>query len=236
MTTINLDNLEGLPQQFIERLKQMNSLFIENVFFEKILNHDTVYRLIKEINEFCKMREVFGFHYTRAYQEEIAKIGLTCRTGDDIRSSFISKYSNNFTEEEMDNIKAIWNRNFDNGQKESRDNRLYFNFTTNALNDGGAEPLLSNFGGEQIYMPIQELNGIGVKIKNMGKPLILKCKLNPKNLSTFHEDPWGKIAVSTYHLQINSTANQFDQDGSQSVDVKPEDIEVIEYEVGKRYR
>ena len=133
-------------------------------------------------------------------------------------------------------IIRVWNNHFDVEQQRSRDNHLFFNFTTCALADSGAEPLLANFGGEQVYMPIQDLKGIGEKIKNIGKPLILKCKLNPNNIETFYEYPWGRIAVSTYHCSLNSEALQNDQDGFQNVSVKPEDIELIEYEEREHYR
>jgi hypothetical protein len=78
-------------------------------------------------------------------------------------------------------------------------------------------------------MPLQGLHEIGEKIKNIGKPLILKCVLNPSHLNTFFEYPWGRIAVSTYHCSVNSEALQFDQDGYQNVAVGTNDIEIIDY-------
>lgn len=45
-----------------------------------------------------------------------------------------------------------------------------------------------------------------------------------------YENPWGRIAVSTYHRLLNPDAFQEDQDGYQNVNVKPQDIEIIEYD------
>lgn len=84
-------------------------------------------------------------------------------------------------------------------------------------------------------MPLQELKDIGTKIKEIGTPMIIKCVLNPNNLNTFYEYPWGRIAVSTYHSLLNVEALRDDQDGYQSVNVKPENIEIIYFDNYKNY-
>ncbi|EOZ96175.1 hypothetical protein A33Q_2768 [Indibacter alkaliphilus LW1] len=226
MTVIDLDSLNGIPSEFLERLQNFDSEFQNNRFLENLFSNSDISNLIEEINNYCLKNQIFGYHYTRAIPNEIQMKGLTCRKGDDIRNSFLTNFGHNFTQEELAEIKKTWFNHFDAQQKKSRDSRLFFNFTTIALKELGAEPLLSNFGGEQIYMPIQELKGIGAKIKSLGKPLILKCKLDPNKIETFYELPWGRIAVSKYHCKINPKANQ---DGYQFIDVKPENIEIIEY-------
>lgn len=121
-----------------------------------------------------------------------------------------------------------WEIYFTKDQMKARDNRIFFNFTQDSLNDLRAEPALSNFGGEQVHMPIQSFRCIGDKLKKMGRPLIIKCKLNPKVINTFIENPWGQIAVSSYHRLQNPNAATIDQDGYQTVNVPPENIEIIE--------
>lgn len=236
MTTIDLDNLQEMPKEFLDELQNSNSLFKENRFLENLLHNYSIANLIEQINEYCLKNQIFGYHYTRAIPDEIQKTGLTCRKGEYIRNSFIANFGHCFTEEEKLKIKKAWADHFDHQQQELRDDYLFFNFTTCALEDSGAESLLTNFGGEQVYMPIQELNEIGDKIKNIGKPLILKCKLDPNEIKTFYKHPWGRIAVSSYHCQINKEAHRDDQDGHQNVDVKPENIEIIECDEKKHYR
>jgi hypothetical protein len=235
MTIVNLNNLQGIPKEFINELESFNSLFKENILLENLLRNYSIANLIERINEYCLKNQIFGYHYTKAIPDEIQKTGLTCRNGEDIRYTFMINFGYLFTEDEKLKIKKAW-ANFDCEQKEARDNRLFFNFTTCALEDFSAKPLLTNFGGEQVYMPIQELKEIGDKIKRIGKPLILKCKLDPNNINTFYKHPWGRIAVSTYHCQINKEAQQDDQDGYQKVDVAPQNVDVIEYDEKKKYR
>jgi hypothetical protein len=227
MVIINLDNLDGLPTRFLEELKGVKGVLQQNKFLESLLHRLAIADLMKRINEYCLKNYIYGYHYTRAIPEEIAKTGLTCRDGDTIRGSFLEKFGHLFTKEEIIRMKKNWLSHFTTHQKRIRDNRLYFNFTTKALKSFGADSLLLNFGGEQIYMPLQEAGLISDKIRNIGQPLILKCRLDPNNLNTFYENPWGRIAISTYHCQVNPDAHRDDQDGSQSVDVKAEDIELV---------
>ncbi|HUX95063.1 MAG TPA: hypothetical protein VMV47_04960 [Bacteroidales bacterium] len=98
------------------------------------------------------------------------------------------------------------------------------------MKNDGAELLLSYYGGEQVYFPLFELPNIGEKLKNIGIPMILKCTLNPNDINTFIEYPWGKITVSSYHRIKNPDAIVVDQDGYQKVGVNPENIEIIKYD------
>lgn len=229
MTVINLSNLNGIPIEFLQKLEKNDYLFYKNEFLENLLHKRPINDIVQKLNMFCENNTIIGFHYTRAIPEEIAKIGLICRTGTEIRNTFMANWGHLFSEEESSKIKASWENYFDGQSQENRDCRLFFNFTTHALYNGGAERLLQNFGGEQIYMPISSLNSIGKKIKSIGIPLILKCRLNPKEINTFYENPWGRIAVSTYHRLVNPEAHQDDQDGYQYTNVKPENIEIIKF-------
>lgn len=236
MSTINLNNLTGIPEQFIFQLKKYDENFRNNDSLEPILNDDLLMSLMKEINDFCNKRTLLGFHYTRAVPEEIAKNGLVCRTGEEIRKTFLSTYGYLFTSQELESMKKSWDIYFKPQQSQYRDNHLFFNFTTNALYDLGAEPLLNKYGGEQIHMPIQELQSVNDKLNTIGKPLILKCVLKPTDLTTFYDYPWGRIALSTYHNIINSNAYRDDQDGYQTINVTPENIEIIHFKQHTDYQ
>ena len=229
MKTIDLSTLEEIPKEFLNQLQNLSPVFKENISFDKLLDNNSIVSLIERINSYCLKNRIFGYHYTRAIPTEIQKKGLVCRKGDDIRNAFITNFGNLFTADEKIEIKKSWSHHFDHRQQASRDYVLFFNFTLSGLKDGSAEPLLTNFGGEQVYMPLQELTEIRDKVKCIGKSLILRCRLDPNKINTFFENPWGRIAVSTYHCKINPEALQNDQDGYQNIDVRPEDIDIVEY-------
>lgn len=226
---IDLDNLSGLPQKFIEQLRRFDNVFMKQIFLEKMENDRDIRALIFDINNYCLKNRIIGYHFTRAIESDIIKSGLICRTGKTIRSEFIKRHFYLFTEEEKQTILKKWDERFDNNI-ENRDNRIFFNFTKHALFNGGAENLLSYYGGEQVYFPIFDIPEIGRKLKSIGIPLVLKCILEPSKLVTFIENPWGKIITSSYHRGINPNAHIIDQDGYQRVNVKHRKIEIIKYD------
>lgn len=230
MRLINLNNLQGIPNELVEKLSNNHQAFLETDSLDNLLEVEEVWNAMVKIDEYCRKGQIIGFHYTRAIPEILIKSGLICRTGKEIRSTFLRDYGNSFTDQEQTTILKKWDDHFDKQQQSSRDNYLFFNFTTSALYDHGAESLLTNFGGEQVYMPIFELDSISTKIKNLGTPMILKCRLDPNHINTFYEYPWGKIAVSSFHAMCNDEACRIDQDGYQSVNVKPSEIEILYYD------
>lgn len=149
MAIINLNNVSGIPANFLKELKKYDRVFKENMFMETIMEEDHILSLIKEIDDYCRDNSIVGFHYTRAIPKEIASAGLICRTGCEIRNVFLTNYVNIFTQQELETVKKNWGSHFDFQQQKSRDIRLFFNFTTTALNNFGAEPLLTNFGGSR---------------------------------------------------------------------------------------
>lgn len=214
----------------LHRLSKYDNVLREVDFLEDLQSERGLQEVICEIDRFCAANEIIGFHFTRAHAEDILKQGLLARSGKDIRREFLCKHSNPFTKTELETIEQSWKRGFDETDERSRDHRIFLNFTLDALKNGGAEPLLKNFGGEQVYAPLQNLPEIGQKIRNIGTPLIVKCRLDPNKVSTFIQHPWGMIAVSTYHRTQNLAAGVIDQDGYQATPVPAQHIEIIYFE------
>ena len=228
--TINLENLEGLPKEYISELKKFDQIFKTHRFLENYENNENINNLILEINNFCLQNKIIGFHYTNAIESDIIENGMIIRSGTEIRNNFMERFFHLFDYNEQELIKEKWLSRFGEKDTESRDFRTFFNFTKDAIFNGGAELLLEYYGGEQIYFPIFSLPKIGEKLKKIGKPMILKCTLDPNEIKTFIENPWGKIIVSSYNKKVNPEAYLVDQDGYQKKGVKSENIEIINAE------
>jgi len=228
MKVVDFQNLVCLPKVYYQKLTEYSDFFRQVEHIEKF--DYEINNLIFDINKYCEKCRIVGYHYTRAYPESINKYGLLVRSGDEIRQSFIKNYGHFFTEEEIKIIKNAWMRNFTETDCESRDNRIFFNFTLQGLKNGGAHNLLNFFGGEQIYFPLMELKNIIAKLSSLGLPLIAKCNLDPKDLTVYIQEPWGRIAVSAFHRKINKNASVVDQDGFQSVPVNTINIEIMRFE------
>jgi hypothetical protein len=224
---IDLEKLEGLPNLFINRLRKFDSLFTECRHIEQYCDNFEIRQIIIDIDNYCLKNQIIGYHYTNATESDILEKGIILRTGKEIRNDFINKYFHLFSKDEQNQILQKWKEYFTDND---RDNKVFFNFTRNALVNGGAELLLKYYGGEQIYFPLFEAPQIGKKLKKIGTPMILKCTLNPKYINTFIEYPWGNIIASSYNRIKNPNAYVVDQDGYQEVNVKPENIVKILYE------
>ncbi len=91
---------------------------------------------------------------------------MLVRSGEDIRKGFLKEHAGLFTQNELDTIKTAWEKHFIDEQKRIRDNRIWFTFTLTELGEMGVRDLLNNYGGEQVYCGIDELEGIDRKIKS----------------------------------------------------------------------
>lgn len=229
MDIINLETLEGLPPEFIKRLAAFNDNFVQTKFLENLQDIFELQVIIYEINHYCEENRIYGFHFTRTDQKSILKFGLIPRSGFEIRHKFLTMYGHKFSSQEKELIIKAWTEYFSKKQREIRDNHIYFNLTQNALKNGGAELLLKYYGGEQVYNPIYEIEKVSDQLQSFGTPMILKCILNPKDLYTYIQNPWGSIAVSSYHRFLNPNAYVIDQDVYQITQVSPSNIEIIKF-------
>jgi hypothetical protein len=224
---VDFETLSGIPEEFIRRLKSYNDFFLKCKFLEQLCQDNNIIHLITDINNYCSEKAIIGYHYTNGIERDFLEKGLVVRTGRDIRQDFVKRHFHLFSEKEQRQILKNWEKQFDQGEAELRDDSIYFNFLKEALHNGGAEDLLKYYGGEQVYLPLLPLAKVRKKLERIGIPMILRCKLNPKDIAISIENPWGKIAVSKYHRAINPVALLEDQDGCQRINVNPDNIEII---------
>lgn len=227
MKTLNLCTLAGFPPFFFEEMEKHTELLLETEFSDELIENPVFQELIERLTDFSKDYNIIGYHYTRANKEDILKEGLKSRSGQEVREAFLSRYGSLFTAEEFDTIKKSWNAYFNRTMVESRDHRIFFNLTTTALFDSGAEPLLKYYGGEQVYMPLKGEPTIANKLQSIGTPLLIKAILDPEQLSNFYEDDIAKIAISSYHRSKRVDVDQYDCDVYQREPISPKQIELI---------
>lgn len=213
-----------LPGEFVDRLRAIESPCMDHEFSESLVERTDVSSLVRDLDQYCRSNRIIGVHYTRAVPESILSGGLLIRDGEEIRKTFLNEHGHLFSQEEILAIKKRWNEYFDHGQNSARDRRIFFNFTETELGCSGTEYLLGLYGGEQVSMCFELDEPIGLKLGRIGVPLVVRCSLDPSQVQTFIENPWGKILVSSFHALTNPDAYRIDQDGYQSVPVKPDDI------------
>ena len=223
---IDLNNTNHLPEPERRKLESIRDLCHQEKFSQELVRHSRVQPLVRELNDFCMSNRVIGIHYTRANKTSIVKHGFLCRSGDEIRKAFLEEHGKFFTNEEISEIASRWDGYFCDEQTRYRDFCVFFNFTEDALSNGGAGYLLKLYGGEQISMCFRDNDcPIGKKLGQIGEPLLVRCSLDPKIVNTFTENSWGKILVSSFHNEVNPEAcARTDQDGYIEVPVPAQDI------------
>lgn len=150
-----------LPNEFVNRLKAIEySYFFKNT--EELFEYSYIATLIKDIDLYCRSNRIIGIHYTRAMPESIRSKGLLIRNGNQIRQAFLEEYGYLFSQEETQNLKKEWSNYFNCLQSSVRDERIFFNFTENELEQDGVSRLLEAYGGEQIGMPIERKDTLGL--------------------------------------------------------------------------
>jgi len=228
MKILNLCTLAGFPPFFFEEMEKHAELLLNTEFEDELVENPAFQELIERITEFSKDCKIIGYHYTRADKGDILKEGLKSRTGQEIREMFLFRYGKLFTPKELDTIKNAWKTYFNKNMISCRDYRIFFNLTTTALFDSGAEPLLQYYGGEQVYMPLKGFPSIAQKLQEIGTPLLIKATLNPNQLKLFDYDDIAKVAISSYHRLLRPDASRCDHDIYQNEPVLPNQIEIID--------
>jgi len=228
MKILNLCTLAGFPSFFFEEMEKHTELLLNTEFEDELVENPVFQDLIDRITDFSKDCKIIGYHYTRADKDDILKGGLKSRTGQEIRETFLSRYGKLFTSEELDTIKNAWQAYFNKNMISCRDYRIFFNLTTTALFDSGAESLLQYYGGEQVYMPLKGFPSIAKKIQNIGIPLLIKATLDPSQLKLFDYEDIAKVAISSYHRLLRPDATQYDQDAYQREPILPNQVEIID--------
>jgi hypothetical protein len=209
---IDLRNPSAIPPRLISDLKSFNSRLAREEFLDPLLEDSRFLAIARELNDLCEREGVVGFHFTRSFSEKIKSEGLRSSTGAEWREAFLHEHGARFTADQVDRIKRVWAGYFDTQQDQARDRRVWFNLTINALTDGGAHRLLAHFGGEVVYMPLCSDEEMAQILCQIGRPLVVECDLDTSKLSTFGDNPWSQVLLSSYHRTINSDAYVFDRD------------------------
>ncbi len=226
--SIEIQTTEQIPNGILAKLHNYDDLLREKWSIDQILKCRDLQIAVKELNDICLHDGIIGYHYTRADKENIRRNGLVPLSGSERRKVFLEQHGEIFTATQRKLIQTSWDDYFTPYMSKLRDSRVYFNFTFHCLYNGNAENLLKYYGGEVVYFPLMHDPAIGKILTTLGDPLIIECLLNPKDIRTSTDLPWGKIWLSSYHKAVYPEAVQFDIDAYQQVPVSPDKIKSIQ--------
>ncbi|NMF85398.1 hypothetical protein [Nodosilinea sp. P-1105] len=229
----NLNRIDDMSAEILSRLKEHTQLLQQIEFSEDFETHPALSEIVRELDAIaiCEAEGIVGVHYTRGEQGHFSRDGLVPCSGYERRIKFLEEHGYRFSSAQLERLKQGWQSYFTHEQNKVRDGRVWFNLTRVAMSNGGAEPLLSHYGGEVVYMPFSQDTEIESILREIGSPLIIECALYPRNARTFCEHPWGRTWLSSYHCTVNPDALQWDVDLYTEEPIDPGailNIEVVE--------
>lgn len=227
--TIKLNCSNGIPLRLTRKLRSFDSVLTRCESLEVVLADRDLYQIAEDLHALCLKNGVIGYHFTIAVRKNIETCGLIVSNGQERRRNFLVEHGHRFSDAQRARIRHMWESYFRPPQSQSRDGRIWFNFTLSALGNGGADDLLNYYGGEIINMPLTLDEDIAAVLRTIGEPLIVECALETQGLHPFgmSDIPWGKIWLSSYHVALNPVAQQFDVDACQEQPVPPSQVASI---------
>ena len=228
--SVFLQDVGSIPSSLHNSFSSMAYLFKEEDFLCRLFENKAILQLAKELNDYCINNTILAIHYTHAISFDIEQTGLLIRSGKEIRNTFIERFSDHFTHGQFKSLQENWQ--WIDGQSDSRNNRLYFNFTLDAYDTDGSDLLLGMYGGEQIHMGTNINSEVGKILAAIGEPLIVISSIAASEIRISTELPWGRILLSALHRSVNSNAYCEDFDGQISKPVAPKDLFLIKLTEG----
>ena len=220
---IRLNLSSQIPPAISRELRRFDALFARCEFIGQALENSNLFKIAVELNQLCLRDGIIGYHFTRAIRDDVASRGLEVGRGVDRRCGFSTTYGHLFSVAQRERMQRMWHDYFAS-QPQARDGCIWFNFTLGLLSDGGADRLLTYFGGEVVYMPLTQDEEIATILRTIGQPLVAECELGAERLHTFSQNPWGSIWLSSYHVAVNSSARQHDVDAYLQEPVLPHNL------------
>jgi len=217
-----------MPADILSRLEDHVLLLQRLEFSEQFESHAALHEIVRELDAICESEGIVGVHYTRGERERFLVEGLVPRSGAERREQFLKDHGHRFRTAQRERLVSGWQSYFDREQNRVRDGRIWFNLTRVALSNGGAQPLLSHYGGEVVYMPFSSDSEIESILSEIGSPLLVECALQTDSVRTFCQHPWGRTWLSSYHRSVNPAAHQWDVDLYTEEPVLPNEILNIE--------
>jgi hypothetical protein len=219
---IDLTSARGIPANILARLEPHRRRIARECYLERLSDDGDIASIIGDLDEHCIREGIIGYHYTRSFETRIRASGLVAVSGADRRKLFLDEFGHLFSDRQRRTITAEWVAYFTPASNEGRDRRVWFNLTTDALRDGGADELLRFYGGEVVHKPLTWDAEIAVVLQSIGEPLVVSCALDTDSLTCGWapgEFPWGRVWLSAYHRTVNRHGHREDLDvyASQSV-------------------
>lgn len=221
---IRLESPNALPLEICERLEEHKQLFQQSEYLESVIEHSAVSAIAEDLENYLRQQRIVGYHCSKEpYEGFFAERGL--RTTDVLahQQEFLSMFGNRFTSDERAEMESVWHSYFiEDHQRKYRDGLIWTCLSRSLVKTHGTETFFRFFGGEAIFMPLQEHDTIADKLESIGTPVVVEVVLSGDSLTAYY--PMSRTVLSQYHLRINPNASPVQSEAKTQKSIPPENV------------
>lgn len=218
-----LEERAAIPLALQGVLEGHESLLRSESSTESLLRGGPLTAIADALAEHLSNRRIHGYHCTREPEPGyFAARGLRATNLVEHQEDFLQRFGNRFTADEIAYMRKQWGGYFDEGQRLSREGRIWACLTRALVLSHGAEPLFEAYGGEAIYMPLADDSSAKKKLAKLGQPVVVEVALPGDQIQTYSEMAW--CALNYYHRGINPSVHPIESEACFRGSVPPADV------------
>jgi hypothetical protein len=221
---LRLESSAALSAEFVIQLAGHRPLFQQHQSLETILQNRSVRTIADNLEVYLKQQRLHGYHCTKEPRFGFFEThGLRTTNVQAHQAEFLAKFGNRFDAHEVVYMKAAWADYFEReGQRKLRDGFVWACLSRSQIKNSGTETFFRFFGGESIFMPLQNNPSIMSKLEAIGRPVVVEVALPGSDLNACYK--MSLAVLSHYHATIRPDAHPYESEAHLPQPVPPADI------------
>ncbi|MBN8197766.1 hypothetical protein [Thalassospira povalilytica] len=211
-----LEKNEAVVRNYVE---EENRIFLsydlqrdQSLFIRPRNQHATAYMELEEnVHDLIASSSIRGFHYTRLTEDEVERLGchgIELSSSDTLRNRLAAQV--NFGRISKESASQLYNLSpLQNGQKENRSGQFWLASYPVVVTDHRVQPLLGHWGGEVVYMWLQNPSLIQM-VEKIGRATVLEVCVPLSATNDVFSASKAIVRTFAHSLGLNAENGEFD--------------------------
>ena len=222
---LRLDSFDWWPPEIMERAMARRELLHAVPFTDEVYGLEPFRSVLEDLEAYIGTQRIIGYHCTKEPEPGFFEAqGLRTLDRKNHQAEFLKDHRWRFTDSEITEIHHAWVSYFSGQQEVSRNGKIWFCLAPHQVVDGGADNLLTYFGGEAVYMPFRDGTPVAEKLSAIGNSVVVEAAIVPADLTTFTNNALAKNSLHVLHWTLNPEVSLAGYEGFVSRAVLPEEI------------
>lgn len=222
---LRLDTFDWWPSEILECVLAVRKALLVTPCTDEVYDQEPFRSALVDLESHIRTQQIVGYHCTKEPEPDFFKDrGLRVLDRKNHQAEFLKNHAWRFTPKEVVQIRQEWDSYFPGQQENSRNGKIWFCLIPHPVVDGGADNLLTYFGGEAVYMPFRDGTPIAKKLSEIGNSVVVEAAITPDDLTTFTDNALAKNSFHLFHRYLNPEVVLSGYEGYISRDIPPQDI------------